>query len=196
MASLARRSAGIAAAVAVLVLACAPRPVWAACPGACPIPGGGGGNSDCLAEFDGMVPNAPAHRPKYVRCVDGDPSCDRDGVADGVCSFEIRVCFNNFDSRFPRCEPLETYFFDIVGTLSEHPSFDPQKRALILAAGELLRTDDPLCTPLLPWTVELRRGGLQAATEIIRSEAHGTVPRNNPRTDRDTVKAVCLPSPG
>ena len=57
----------------------------AACPGDCPVPGGGNQRTDCIAEFQGAVLNDRAENPKKSICTDGDPACDSDAVADGVC---------------------------------------------------------------------------------------------------------------
>ncbi len=52
--------------------------------------GGGAPETDCLVVFDG-----PATIPgsRYIRCRDGDP-CDADGIPDGRCSFDFRLCVN------------------------------------------------------------------------------------------------------
>ncbi|MBI1813425.1 MAG: hypothetical protein HYR72_00435 [Deltaproteobacteria bacterium] len=56
--------------------------------------GGGAANTDCLAVFDADV-NFPPARPLSIRCVDGDPTCDADGVVNGVCTFSVGVCANS-----------------------------------------------------------------------------------------------------
>lgn len=38
-------------------------------------------------------------------CVDGDPSCDMDGVSDGVCTFAVGACLGANDPRLPLCQP-------------------------------------------------------------------------------------------
>lgn len=61
--------------------------------------GGGSKTKDCLVVFDAAV-NLPSGKPRHVRCTDGDPTCDSDGVADGVCSFALSVCANStFDAN-------------------------------------------------------------------------------------------------
>jgi len=83
----------------VLLLATALSGVsFGACPDACPVTAGGSGKTDCLAEFDG-VPSA------RVRCTDGDPACDSDGVVNGACRFAVTTCLNVTDARLPRCQP-------------------------------------------------------------------------------------------
>ena len=76
---------------AALVLLALALPAAAACPGDCPVQGGGGARTDCYVEFDGLAPNEPAAKPKRVRCTDGDPACDTDGVVNGACRFVASV---------------------------------------------------------------------------------------------------------
>src|SRR6185436_17898897 len=79
-------------------------PASAACPGACPVPGGGPKRTDCYVQFGGLAPNLPAAKPRRVRCADGDPTCDTDGVVNGACRFVVSACLNTTDSRFPTCQ--------------------------------------------------------------------------------------------
>jgi len=53
------------------------------------------GRNDCWVTFD--VEGGRAH------CRDGDPSCDADGTADGVCTFAIGVCVDV--KNVPDCRP-------------------------------------------------------------------------------------------
>lgn len=58
------------------------------------IGGGGSSRTDCLLALDASF-NHPPSNPKGFRCADGDPSCDADGVVNGVCQFQIGVCANS-----------------------------------------------------------------------------------------------------
>jgi len=86
----------LAASLALLVVGAA----RAACPPSCPLPGGGTVRQDCHAEFasTAMRLNYPPFDPgrprpaKEVRCFDGEPGCDVDGVVNGECAFPIDVC--------------------------------------------------------------------------------------------------------
>jgi hypothetical protein len=40
--------------------------------------GGGSPLTDCLAEFSGTPANRPASRPRDIRCIDNDSTCDDD----------------------------------------------------------------------------------------------------------------------
>jgi hypothetical protein len=48
-----------------------------------------------------------------LRCRDGDPACDRDGLPNGQCAFGISVCFGNDDPRLPRCLPAPVTRFEV-----------------------------------------------------------------------------------
>src|SRR5262249_53137200 len=99
----------------------------AACPGStCSIPGGGPTTTDCQAEFDGPVLNYPAGRNRDASCVDGDPSCDADGTADGTCHFNLSVCLLNADSRFPACAPSGIYGYKIKSGTPGTRSFNQE----------------------------------------------------------------------
>jgi hypothetical protein len=182
--------------VSVLVLASAASA--ADCPGRCPIPGGGSQATDCFAEFDGIVPNMPPTRPTYLRCTDGDPTCDADGVVDGVCTNMVSICFNNFDGRFPGCQPRRAHTFDVKGSIPSRPHYDPERYAMIEATSALLPTDDSACTPPLPWRVELRqkKGVYVPTTDILKTWSYGEVPLAPSRIDSDRVKVVCVPAAG
>ncbi|MGH7894656.1 MAG: hypothetical protein ACREQL_08300 [Candidatus Binatia bacterium] len=56
--------------------------------------GGGSSKTDCLVVLDAQL-NYPPDKPKRYRCADGDPTCDADGVVDGVCTFSLTVCANS-----------------------------------------------------------------------------------------------------
>jgi hypothetical protein len=81
---------------------------------ACAIPasaitvgGGGAPRVDCLAVFE-VAANTPVARPKGIRCTDGDPTCDADGVVNGVCEFPIAVCANSDFSPMCTLQGVQT----------------------------------------------------------------------------------------
>src|SRR5262249_60414769 len=55
--------------------------------------GGGSLLTDCYALFE-LAADVPLSASSFptVTCTDGDPSCDADGMPDGVCRFDVRVC--------------------------------------------------------------------------------------------------------
>lgn len=111
----------VVAAAAVLLLAGLGR---AACPPSCTIPGGGPPGLDCHAEFtsEGIRLNYPPFDPakpkagKEVRCLDGDAACDRDGVANNACVFDVDVCLRNADPALPGSAPADVSAVTVSGT--------------------------------------------------------------------------------
>src|SRR5207245_9450641 len=64
---------------------------------------GGSGSTDCYLEFDGGSCSGTFHNKPSIECTDGDPSCDSDGQANGVCTFSITAC--EFQSDISGCTP-------------------------------------------------------------------------------------------
>jgi hypothetical protein len=58
----------------------------AVCPPDC-VGGGGPAATDCVIEWGGIAGTV-------TNCVDGDPTCDQDGKADGICTFPLQACFD------------------------------------------------------------------------------------------------------
>ena len=87
-------------------------------PAAALTPGGGSPATDCLAEYGGTLANHPPTKPKEIRCIDNDSSCD-DDPTPGRCQFRVSVCLNVTD---PQCTPqdLEDYFVE-----NEQPDTNP-----------------------------------------------------------------------
>ncbi len=78
------------------------------------VPGGGSTETDCRAEW--QVPN-PNNTPFLDKkgftnrkqiCKDGDPSCDSDRTADGVCTFRVSFCLDQTDAALPSCSASGT----------------------------------------------------------------------------------------
>src|SRR6185369_4432438 len=68
----------------------------------------------------------------HQTCVDGDPSCDADGAADGRCSFRVAVCLLSPDPDLPSCTvPLAIEKFEIESPRAS--SIDPEEQANMLA---------------------------------------------------------------
>ena len=57
--------------------------------------GGGMTGTDCRMVFRGVT---ATDLNSGVVCADGDPACDRDGVADGTCHFDVKLCMGNSTS--------------------------------------------------------------------------------------------------
>jgi hypothetical protein len=98
------------------------------------IAGGGNPRTDCLAEFNtpGPVTRRRGGKVRRVlRCIDGDPACDRDRAADGICTFAVSLCFANDDPRFASCKASDPRRIDILAA----PDGLAGSRLLALASG-------------------------------------------------------------
>lgn len=93
------------------------------CSGAAPsrcLSGGGPKNADCLLEFNaagGTVLGAGGKGK--LRCADGDPACDRDGRANGECTFGVALCIGNADPRLPQCRPSDMVSLEVLSPNAE-----------------------------------------------------------------------------
>ncbi len=92
------------------------------------IGGGGSKSSDCLLALS-VDANFPVTNPKQVRCVDGDPTCDDDGVVNGGCDIPVVVCANSsFD---PSCTLSGLASVAVEDAIDNgDPKFDPYFQAL------------------------------------------------------------------
>ena len=162
------------------------------CPGACSVPGGGPAATDCFVEYDGITLNKPARRPRLLRCRDGDPACDVDGVANGTCRVLVRACVNNADTRLARCTPSDVTSFRVRNGRPGTRAFDPELAALEAAVGSLgLPATAAACTEAVALTVPLRgRKRFGATPKAVRSQARSSTGR----TDTDAFRVVCTPS--
>jgi len=166
-------------------------------------PGGGSPLTDCLAEFAGTPANRPATRPRDIRCVDGDATCD-DDPAPGVCGFHVGVCLNVTDPAFPACAPadLEEYAVE-----NEQPDTNPRhdfdlqglEDELTVLTLPVAASQQNVCTANVPMRVYLpvrfQRGGAawRRGKKTIRSTLGGA---SSATVDQDKMKLICLPAEG
>jgi hypothetical protein len=168
-----RAASSLAALLCALAFA---RPAPATCPADCAA-GGGPAATDCFVEFDGIVTTNTA-------CTDGNPSCDMDGVVNGVCVFPISTCINV--SGDPACTSPG---------LSAAPVVRPAKSAVAQALGQALAALDPtqaLCTPrgiAVPLATSLQ-GVKPGTARLVITASAGS------KKDRDKLRLTCRPSPG
>jgi outer membrane protein assembly factor BamB len=167
----------------------------AACPPSCAIPGGGSLVHDCHAEFtsEGIRLNYKPFDPlrpkpgKEVRCFDGDVGCDRDGLVNYVCTFDVDVCLRNADPNLPLCTPADVTAVAVRGTTT-----DPDLGALRDGLTALLPATTNVCTSGRTLAVPLKgpdpKGRLKAGKKKVKvtvTTASGV--------DTDTVKLTCVP---
>ena len=86
--------------------------------------GGGSASKDCLVVFDAAV-NFPITEPNQVRCVDGDPTCDEDGIVNASCSIAVRVCVNSTFSSECTLNGVSQIDVDHSFDNGTDPKFDP-----------------------------------------------------------------------
>jgi len=168
--------------------------------GALEVGGGGSRRRDCLATFDAAV-NLPAGKPKHVRCVDGDPACDSDGVVNGLCSFEVSVCAN---STFePECTLNGVQSITIENAIDNgDPKFDPAFQAVQAAVdGEIQppTSDADLCTTptviLVPIKGPIGNDRCGPRRKSLKLTALSQVIDGRIYKDKDKIKLQCLPDP-
>jgi hypothetical protein len=131
--------------------------------------GGGRARTDCML----VTEVAGATGGRRARCIDGDPACDADAHADGVCIMQVRVCLDAVDPGAPRCHA------DVV------TGADASVPALAAALQTLaLPVTMPSCTPAMAVAVARRgrRGRLILRASASMASGHA---------DRDRVALVC-----
>ena len=123
--------------------------------------GGGPVPTDCMLVTDVVGPASAAHG-RTVRCADGDPSCDTDGRADGVCTLSARICLDGVGTA--RCQPEPVVH---VQLLAPAPSLLP----LAAAVGALAMPAETVdtCTPMVGVSVTTRRR--RAGKVVLRATA-------------------------
>jgi hypothetical protein len=164
------------------------------------IGGGGSKSTDCLLALS-VDANFPLANPKQVRCVDGDPACDDDGIVDGGCDLRVVVCANSsFD---PSCTLAGLASVTVDNAVDNgDPKFDPYFLAL------QTRIDTDFTYPVLA-------GDTCTSTATIRVPIKGPVGNNacgrqkkkvklralstsgpaGIKEDKDTLKLYCDPAP-
>lgn len=155
------------------------------------LPGGGGSATDCYAQFSDVpqILNRRGLPTTTSECRDGS-SCDRDGVADGVCTFGLGVCLNVGGN--PRCNPVQVDSFSITPIAGV---VDPQVAALGSAVAAVLPSTAAECVGPAPVTVALRQTptGPKPATKLVRTSATYNPPTGRPKKDADRLVLRCLP---
>jgi hypothetical protein len=142
---------------------------------------GGAGSKECHVEaFGGAPDRSGSGRPKKRwSCTDGDPTCDRDGVANGSCVFWVGACVSLLDPRLPKCTPLP---IDSVTVSSKR--IPASAAAIQTAASAMLPSTGPSCsgTSIVPVTAD-------GKSRTLVFEAVGA----GKRLDKDTLTLRCRP---
>jgi hypothetical protein len=142
--------------------------------------GGGSPRTDCmmLVDVEG-VRGRPDGR--VARCTDGDIGCDGDGVADGTCTFRVRLCLGEVPAP-ARCPA------DVVtgaALASAHPAF--------AAVGSALAAL-PMPAPHDTCTAEVEVPLATRAGRVGRAKLRAVARMASGRADRDRQIFVCRPA--
>jgi len=166
----------------------------AACPGECSVPGKGSKSTECVVEFDGIAFNYPVGKEKQLRCMDGDPSCDTDGLANGVCTFSLAACLNNTDSRFPECTPTDVALLELKNKPIGHPKHNAQIQTLQDAVNAIgLPTASSVCTDAIGFVVPLKAKASGFKKGKFKLVSKGFTSGGDKDTDK--IKVFCEPNP-
>jgi hypothetical protein len=165
--------------------------------------GGGSSKTDCLVVFDAAV-NFPPDKPKRFRCADGD-ACDADGVVNGVCTFQVRVCGNSTYNQ-PACTlaGVATVTVDHAKDNGDR-KFDPDFQALqnridnqIVDPLDPPNFDPDTCTTpstfLVPVLGPFAGNVCKRGKKYPKLTAFSAPVGGAPRKDRDKLKMECEPA--
>src|SRR5437773_10805080 len=106
-----------------------------------------------------------------IRCKDGNPTCDVDRER-GQCTFEVLVCIDNSDPRFPSCGPRVTNAVEVVSAdvrRAVDRATTANTAALADALDALTGTPDE-CTAPIPLVVPMR--GKPSGGRVFALRAH------------------------
>jgi hypothetical protein len=156
-------------------------------PGGGPLPNGNSVRTDCFvhAEMQGNVTAMQEMdiHDKYIRCTDGDPTCDQDGQCNGSCEFRARICTGQPQGGQPEI-PHCTYPHSL-------DALHINKQCPMTAPATLTGS---VCGAFVDFDVPLtRKGGPRNLRCQARAKAEASV---RPRLDRDVFVFSCLPRTG
>jgi outer membrane protein assembly factor BamB len=167
----------------------------AQCPPDCPVKGGGDAATDCHSELasEAIRLNSPFHNPadpkpaKEIRCFDGDPGCDLDGVANNSCTFDIDVCLRNADPDLPSCTPADVTEVQVLGSTTKFPALATLQSAI----DALLPATTNVCTTGQSVVVPLKGPSSKGEFKAAKFSFKTTTTAGT--EDKDGVKFVCVP---
>jgi hypothetical protein len=162
------------------------------------VPGGGPASLDCLAVFETPVALAPNVR--QIRCVDGDPSCDADGVINGECKFSVAVCANSPTPASCTVQGVQSMFLQHSDDNGD-PLFDPDFQALQSRIDNQIDPPNGAaneCTSASNIIVRLKGpfagNRCRQSSKQLKLSTTSTFQNNHFYTDADTLKLTCRPA--
>jgi len=132
--------------------------------------GKGNPASECFVTVTGLA----ARGDGQVDCVDGDPACDADGVADGQCVFAFQVCI---------AETLAGCRVSSITAVTAKPA----SLGVALPAVPALT---PTCGSETQVTVPLVHHGHRPGRRMLTLTADNA---GEPKHERDRIRFVCRP---
>lgn len=162
--------------------------------------GGGSARMDCLTVFDAPA-NIPVKRPKHIRCTDGDPTCDADGIVNGTCEFPIAVCANSTFN--PGCSMSSVQAITVDHAIDDgDPKFDPDSQALQARIHNDIdppTTDTGQCTAPSTFRVTIRgpfsAGVCKPSKRVVKITTISGLIQGKVYRDVDRLKIRCDPAP-
>jgi hypothetical protein len=162
--------------------------------------GGGSSTTDCMSVFDAPGANhpIPPKLPKNVDCIDGDVTCDADGLRNGECSFSIQVCVNSSAIAGCVADTVTTLVVDHAEDDGD-PKFDPDFQAVQTRVNALgLPTDGAdECTLTSTIRVPLRAptsgNVFRKNKKKLSLAAVGDIAAKPDVRDKDKMKFTCRP---
>src|SRR5262245_36006880 len=154
------------------------------------IPGGGPERSACYVVLD-VAGTRALRTARILECVDGDPSCDLDGLCNDQCEFGLRVCINQ--PGLAGCTPPRA--LDRIGLRYRPPTVTLRPPAVL---------EGPVCgdpvgarvaviqRPNVACTSDVCSGRKRPGRARVTASATG-VRGTGPRFDRDSYLLRCLP---
>jgi hypothetical protein len=121
--------------------------------------------------------------PRSARCTDGDPACDADGVANGQCRFQVRLCVDQPGAS--RCGPDS-----VTGAEVLSPSSAFTALAQAIAQLDIPDGSPGPCTDVI--AVDVVRGSRRSGRQVLRTRASMA----SGHADKDRLPLVCRRPPG
>ncbi|HXC53489.1 MAG TPA: hypothetical protein VN634_21560 [Candidatus Limnocylindrales bacterium] len=161
--------------------------------------GGGSAATDCALVLEVPGANKPAlpKTPKAVDCIDGDATCDDDGLRNGTCAFSVQVCVNSTALDSCTGDSADNIAIDHSVDNGDDPRFDTDFQALQARATAIVPTSQPdRCALSSTITVPLigpdSSNVMKKNRKQLRITTYGTTAVGDVR-DVDKVKFTCRP---
>jgi len=174
---------------------------------------GGATTTDCITEWTVQSRALDPPPTTTVDCVDGDPSCDADGIADDICRFRVGICLAGTDPNLPGCTAapgIVSFVLQSPQPGAANPVDAANSAALLTAIADLVGVAPggtggntfTLAPPLVlappgncttPVTIEVERRGLGRRAERFRARATAAnAGGGSGASDRDTLVLGCV----